>query len=209
MFERFVNRFGASETARTGRSPWREPRLEVASGYVDFARRFAGATFDQGLLRVHDADSGPAAADFIHDAFPEYGGRLRAFAFDWLGRQFVLDEERMRSGEPLVLLMEPGTGMALEIPTTFSELIDDELVESSDAALLDQFFEEWSERNPGVLPLAFDQCVGYEVPLFLGGTDDVDNLEVTNTEVYWSLAGQLRVATRNLPPGSSISGIDS
>ncbi|MDN4596821.1 T6SS immunity protein Tdi1 domain-containing protein [Leifsonia virtsii] len=196
MFERFVDRFGSTATARTGGRPWLDPRLELASGYRSFAHLFSGTTFERGLLRVHDADSGPVAASVVGEAFPEYGGRLRPFAFDWLGRQFVLDEERLRSGEPLVLLMEPGTGMALEIPTTFSELIDDELVESSDAALLDQFFEEWSELNPDHLPLAFDQCVGYDVPLFLGGIDGVENLGVVDTDVYWTLTGQLRVATR-------------
>ncbi|MFF1876613.1 T6SS immunity protein Tdi1 domain-containing protein [Leifsonia sp. NPDC058230] len=207
MFENFVIRYGSAVTARTAGTPWIEPQLERARGYVAFARQFAGSTFARGLLRIHDAESGPVAAAFVDGAFPEYGGRLKPFAFDWLGRQFVLDEDQMRDGEPLVLLMEPGTGMGLEIPTTFAELIDDELVESSDAALLDQFFEEWSDVNPGFLPLDFDQCAGYKVPLFLGGVDGVENLEVSNMDVYWSLTGQLRVATRDLPPGVSISDI--
>lgn len=187
----------------------RESSLLLANGFREFSQRFAGTTFANGLLRVHDEQSGPAAAALVHDAFPEYGGRLKPFAFDWLGRQFVLDRDRIRGDEPLVLLMEPGTGMALEIPTTFVELVDDELVYSSDAALLDEFFEEWSAANSGSVPLGFDQCVGYDVPLFLGGADTIENLHVEDIDVYWSLTAQLRAATRNVPPGTPISGVES
>jgi hypothetical protein len=49
--------------------------------------------------------------------------------------------------------------------------------------------------------------VGYRVPLFLGGKDVVGNLKVTDLEVYRSLSSQLRGATRNLPPGSAIGGV--
>ncbi|WP_431278627.1 T6SS immunity protein Tdi1 domain-containing protein [Leifsonia poae] len=63
------------------------------------------------------------------------------------------------------------------------------------------------ERQPSISPLAFDECVGYEVPLFLGGGDEIDNLQVADMEVYWTLTGQLRVATHDLRPGRSVSEI--
>jgi hypothetical protein len=40
-----------------------------------------------------------------------------------------------------------------------------------------------------------------------GGKDTVDNLEVIDLEVYWSLCGQLRQGTRNLLPGTSIGQV--
>jgi hypothetical protein len=39
---------------------------------------------------------------------------------------------------------------------------------------------------------------------YLGGKDSVDNLEVIDLEVYWSLTGQLRDGTPLLPPGTSV-----
>ncbi|WP_434798222.1 T6SS immunity protein Tdi1 domain-containing protein [Terrisporobacter vanillatitrophus] len=33
--------------------------------------------------------------------------------------------------------------------------------------------------------------MGYKVPLFLGGEDDISNLEEIDMEVYWSVTGQL------------------
>lgn len=36
-----------------------------------------------------------------------------------------------------------------------------------------------------------NQCVGYKVPLFLNGQDDIDNRELSDMEVYWGLMGQM------------------
>jgi hypothetical protein len=49
--------------------------------------------------------------------------------------------------------------------------------------------------------------VGYGVPLFLGGQDVVDNLELTDLDVYWSVCGQLRCGAMSLPPGTSINQV--
>jgi Domain of unknown function (DUF1851) len=61
--------------------------------------------------------------------------------------------------------------------------------------------------NPESLPLGTMQCTGYKVPLFLGGKDPAENLEVIDLEVYWSLSGQLRQGTQTLPPGTSIGQV--
>lgn len=93
----------------------------------------------------------------------------------------------------------------MTIPVPFSRFHDYELVEEHVAALRSQFFAEW--RTVHDFELAFDQCAGYKVPLFLSGEYEVTNLEVTDIEVYWGLTGQLRVATRHLAPGTRISGV--
>jgi hypothetical protein len=40
-------------------------------------------------------------------------------------------------------------------------------------------------------PLDHNKCVGYKVPLFLGGEDEISNLDELDMEVYWSIIGQL------------------
>jgi hypothetical protein len=93
---------------------------------------------------------------------------------------------------PEVLMFDVGAGEALEIPTPFSQFHDSELIEYTDAALASAFFGQWLQAHPA--PIQFDQCVGYEAPLFLGGDDDLGNLAMSNLDVYWTLTGQLRVA---------------
>lgn len=167
--------------------------------------RFGGCTFNGGLYRVHSAQSSRKASVMVADAYPEFGFPIIPFGFDWLGRQFVLD---LRSGnsDPYVLLLEPGTGEWFEIPRKFSTYHDEELVNNPEPSLAVSFFNEWKSVNPA--DLAFNECVGYKVPLFLGGDDYVPNLEVNDIEVYWGLMGQLRLATKNLAPGAPITGID-
>ena len=69
------------------------------------------------------------------------------------------------------------------------------------------FFHDWINAYAPELPLDMRECVGYRVPLFLGGTDDVSNLERSDLAVYWSLCGQLRTRTVELPPGTAIHGV--
>jgi hypothetical protein len=55
--------------------------------------------------------------------------------------------------------------------------------------------------------LAFADCVGYKVPLFLGGADGLANLEVIDLSVYVEICGQLRNKVRTLAPGQSIRSV--
>jgi hypothetical protein len=207
MFDRFRAEYAPLRGDGSGGSGWQHESLASVDGYSDFASEFAGATFAGGLYRVHDAESGPLALMLISETFPEFAGRTCPFGYDWLGRQFAVDSGRVAGGQPQVLLLEPGTGEALEIPLAFGGFHDEELVEYADAALATDFFETWSAANAGRLPLRRDQCVGYRVPLFLGGQDVVDNLELSDIEVYWSVCGQLRRGVRTLPPGTSINEV--
>jgi len=192
MFERFQGAFGPRRDALEVGAAWTHPRLSSVAGYEAFAQDFAGASFGGGLYRVHDSVTGPRAFTFVSDAFPEFTQRSCPFGYDWLGRQFAVDSERVDKGQPQVLLLEPGTGEALEIPVDFAAFHDEELVDQSDAALASGLFGAWSKANPDTQPLLRSQCVGYKIPLFLGGADAIENLEVSDIEVYWTVFGQLR-----------------
>jgi type VI secretion system (T6SS) immunity protein Tdi1 len=126
------------------------------------------------------------AQALVAEVFPEFVGSARPFAYDWLGRQFAHDRDRVVEGEALVLLLEPGTGAALEIPMSFARFHEEELVNDAEATLAQSFFEEWSASAGARLPVGRNECVGYRIPLFLGGTDTIDNLEMVDIDVYWS-----------------------
>jgi Domain of unknown function (DUF1851) len=209
MFEPFLDEFRLLPPEQVAGATWREPRLLAVDGYGGLAERFAGCTFENGLYRLHDASSGPAALSLIVEAFPEFASRACPFGYDWLGRQFAIDAGRTEAGQPLVLLLEPGTGEGLEIPLTFGAFHDEELIEYRDAALASGFFDAWKQDHGTALPLAHGDCVGYQVPLFLGGRDTIDNLEVIDLDVYWTTCGQLRRGTLQLPEGTSIRDVSS
>ena len=138
-----------------------------------------------GAYRRLSGDDVAPIADDVVAAFPEFGGRIKIFGADWLGRVFATDSAR--NGE--VLLLEPGTAEALEIPVDLTEFEASELVDNPDAALAWGFYQSW--RDAGGAAPGPSQCIGYRKPLFLGGADTLDNLELSDLEVYWSVTAQI------------------
>ena len=206
-FDRFRSEF-RHELQNGGEvQPWSDQRLVEIRGYEGFVSWAAGGWFDRGLYRLHTASTGLDGQAQADGAFPELRGRLSVFAYDWLGRQFALDFGRLEQGQPLVTMLDPGAGEALRIPSTFVEFHDEEIIDYRDAALACDFFTKWSVANEASLPLGATQCVGYRVPLFLGGRDQLDNLELSDFDVYWTICGQLRVKTFDLPLGTPVDGI--
>ena len=39
--------------------------------------------------------------------------------------------------------------------------------------------------------IEYGRCAGYVIPLFLGGNDDITNLEDSDMEVYWNIMMQI------------------
>lgn len=164
-----------------------------------------GKTFNHGLYRILRSDQLGDAKATMERFFPEFRGRIEPFAVDWLGRHFALDHGRIENGSPQVLMLEVGAGEAMQIPVSVADFHNVELVEYADDALSVPFWNRWHECNPS--GLVNSECVGYKVPLFLGGADDLPNLEVIDLSVYVEICGQLRNKTRSLTPGQTIGRI--
>jgi hypothetical protein len=50
-----------------------------------------------------------------------------------------------------------------------------------------------------VSSINYKECIGYKVPLFLGGKDTTDNFEIADLEVYWEITCQLYHQVKDLP----------
>jgi hypothetical protein len=166
---------------------------------------FAGASFANGVYRLYDAEEIRNWTREVEAAFPDFRGRIRCFGRDWLCNQFCLHSDRRLGNESLVLLFEIGTGKVLNIPETLESFHTDLLVSDPEAALAESLYTRWRERNP--LPLRHHECVGYQVPLFLGGLDDVVNLERTDADVYWTLTAQLLFESRAQPTNTAVESV--
>lgn len=175
--------------------------------YTDFVAREARSSYGDGLLRFLLPGGEPDLVEWNGPTgwssdWENWAGRLLVFGYDWLGRLFAFDRRRIEAGEPLVAILEPGTGQVLEVPEHFAGFIGTELVEYPDAALASGFYGEW--RAKGGTPPKPSECVGYVKPLFLGGEDSVENLEIIDLDVYVSTCGQLEAQSRR---GLSIKGV--
>jgi hypothetical protein len=200
MFEEFQRSFA--------RDPGGAPATDEANlnsgvpGFSELIAAFGGSSFARGLYRViRAADLGQWKAR-VSLGFPEFEERITCFGYDWLGRTFAIDSQRKEQGQPGVVMFEPGTGEALEIPSNIQTFHDGELIGHADAALATDFHQRWL-ANGGAAP-TYAQCVGYRKPLFLGGADELENLELSDLDVYWHLMGQMIANTKGLPLGTPV-----
>jgi hypothetical protein len=177
-------------------------------GFLEFFSSYNGESFGEGLYRLHEIGKFNMWNNIILQAFPEFSGRISCFGYDWLGRHFALDRQRLEDGESQILMLEPGTGEVLEIPCNFIDFHNVEIPNYHNDCLASEFHVSWTLQKGK--SLTRDECAGYKVLLFLGGVDSVENLEKSNMEVYWQICSQLIQQTKYLPEGTVIKkiGID-
>ncbi len=202
-FNRFKEAFHCTEDRRCGDlslidGPGAEKVLEIVS-------ELGGQSFEHGLYRVLRADEVHKATQAARLAYPELSERILAFGYDWLGRLFAADSGRLAEGAPQVLLLEVGAGEAMQIPVDPIAFHENELVDHSADALAEPFFRQWQAATHSTV--YHDQCVGYKLPLFLGGADTVDNLEAIDLSVYWHICSQLRAKAVTLREGQTITEV--
>ncbi len=118
--------------------------------------------------------------------FSDFEGEIECFAYDWLGRQFAVYRDDLE----LILMFEPGTAEILKIPFNIVDFHNKEIIEYQDACLASLFYDDYMAYS-GIRQIDDDKCVGYKVPLFLGGEDELSNLELIDIEVYWEINSQL------------------
>ncbi|BAV46407.1 Putative uncharacterized protein [Mesorhizobium loti] len=200
MFETFRRIFPMDDERMPGVSNL--PLDTKVAGLNELLARFGGASFKHGLYRIIRA---PEVADWnarVCLGFPKFAGRITCFGYDWQGTAFATDAWRLEQGEPGVVMFEPGTGQALQIPANVRTFHEVELIQDEDAALAANIFADW--RRAGGAEPSYDQCIGYKKPLFLNGKDEIDNLELSDIEIYWHLMGQILIQTKDLPQGSPV-----
>lgn len=176
MFEDFLAFFGIHKSI-----------MRTDDSYQCFLEQLGGQQFGDGVFTSFSLNEIGMWTKIVETAYPGLKRNLKLFGHDWLGRCFAVDLRNNRRGQ--VLMLEIGTGMALEIPCTLDEFLEEEIILNTDACLAKSFYEEWRAR--GNTPLKHGNCIGYKVPLFLGGDDACENLEESDMEVYWSILTQV------------------
>ena len=190
MFNQFREKYGDGDgTSDELNLAFLSSLEERAVGITELLSASGGATFANGLYRLHGSGDIATWTKNVEATFPEYQGLIVCFGYDWLGRHFALDT-RTNEGQWKILLIEPGAGEAMQIPVSFADFHNVELVDYASDALAESFFIEW--LSSGGTPPRPNKCIAYKTPLFLNGLDTIENLEVSDMDVYWHLCGQLR-----------------
>ncbi|MFF2775949.1 T6SS immunity protein Tdi1 domain-containing protein [Streptomyces sp. NPDC058052] len=164
-----------------------------------------GSVLADGFLRFHTPKSARESYEACARMIEGIEGRYYPFAFDWSGRELLFDIRDPEAKPRYVIAVDPAEGEHLTTGLTIDEFFEAVADEDEDA-LAFPYFQEWREANPGAAPLGFGQVVAYKVPLALGGSDEVANMEVSDQRVYFELCTQLALQLRDLPEGTEIGG---
>jgi hypothetical protein len=184
VYERFRDRFAIDGATGCSGQELLAAIDPLPDGFADLLIRWAGASCDDGLYRLLAPEEMPRRSIAAGEVFPGFAGRALCFAVDWLGRLYAIDVGRPAgNGEPLLVLLDPWSAEPVEIDAVFVEFHDDELVDYGDEILATGLRQAWLDGG-GALPAA-GQCVGYRVPLFAGGADEVANLEIVDLAAAW------------------------
>jgi hypothetical protein len=197
MFDRFLANYPITLAGEEGALlPLPNPRPDrPIRGWVELFTRFPGATFGNGIYRLHTPDRA-VAHQLVRDAFPKLAYRYQCFAYDRLGRQFALDFEREKSDEPAISIVDFVDHEIYEIPEDLMGFHNDTLDIDSEPAVASSLFAEWAAQNPQALPLKRNQIVGYRIPLSLGGKHEVANMVVEDMDVSLEFERQIRKGSR-------------
>lgn len=155
--------------------------------YNDLIDQLGGQLFNDGLFVVFERNDIVKWNGIVSEAYPTFQASSQVFAHDWLGRVFGIDLREETYGN--ILMYELGTADILEIPCNIENFLNTELTKYADDSLAQRYFKKWQKKSHQ--KLQYGQCVGYKVPLFLNGSDSIDNLELSDMEVYWGIVSQL------------------
>ncbi|WP_024858245.1 T6SS immunity protein Tdi1 domain-containing protein [Ruminococcus albus] len=171
MFEKIL---GTSEKVGATSCADKEELLEIA----------AGNSFLDGLFTFFRKEDVKKWQKIFREVFPALKEELAFFGYDWLGRLYFVD-----SATDNVKMVDAFDCEFYATDMPFESFLDD-IVDDPDGFLAAEFYEEWVDEN-GDPDLKYGSCIGYKVPLFLNGAENIDNLDVTDLEVYWTITGDL------------------
>ncbi len=162
--------------------------------------------YNDGVYVILNRSDTITLTTLIESVFPTISGKIAPFAVDWMGRIFVSDISILNdAGAATVTCFDLAEPSSFATDADFEEFHNYTAVDNMNALFNMEQLAKYSSSNKF---LSDDlNCIGYKVPLFLGGLDSPDNQEITNRSVYLHMLTELWIATSLLPEGSKVAEI--
>lgn len=167
------------------------------SDYRTFIIGFGGVQFGGGLFTVFAKADIRLWEEKVADVFPKYKGNFLLFGHDWMGRCYAIDRF---SEEEKILIFDPGTLEVYDIPLKFRDFVNKAIPMNPNECLAIDGFMKW--HNTTKCDISDIECVSYKVPPFLGGAEEIENLETSKLIDYWKIIGRTAKTLRGeeVPP---------
>jgi outer membrane protein assembly factor BamB len=153
----------------------------------DFISKYGGYVFDNGLFKIHTFDYvdkwTASLAEYFREEINPFD--MICFASNWQGCMYCVDKKNST-----ITYFDPATCEFFSADASLKLFFDDILVSGEYDIIFEDYFNEAFEYLK-LKDLEYDNSLGHKIYLHLGGTDDVSNLEVVNTDVLWDLQIQI------------------
>ncbi len=186
-FEKFLKFFGEKKVT-----------VEGAENVATFTETFSGKEFGNGVFKVFKKEEAEKWNGVVKEMFPDFEEKFLLFGYDWLGRFYATD-----ATESIILVFDPSTNDIMDLENQFDFFVNKTLLKNANDILALKLYKKYLKNNNKP---SFANCVGYKVPLFLGGEDVLENFEETDMEVYWSISAQIIAQIKGKADGTVVDG---
>ncbi len=164
-----------------------------------FLEEFGGASFSGGLFRIHTKGSMYIWSQLIDEFFPSYNKQYFLFGYDWMGRHYGISKNPFNEK---VYMFDDSTNEVYELEQSMESFFNEDLVDYCDDTLNTSTFSLLENKD-----LTADKCYSFKVPLFLGGTDTIDNYSLIDMMVSWELNYQIVNKIKDFKDGQLINKV--
>jgi len=149
--------------------------------------KIGSRSFNNGLFRTYNASEIELYTKNIEESFPNSKNKIICFGRDWLNRQFTIKINKPYHINRFDIYFND----VIDIPISLKIFFEEEIIEYTNELLSEEFFYQWQKSTNNIKILSH-QCVNFKIPPSLGGKDDIDNLELADSDVSWEINSQLR-----------------
>lgn len=155
----------------------------------EFLENTSGKSFLNGLYTIFKKEDIEKWNGIVGEYFSNYKGGFSVFSYDWIGKIYAIE-----NNSKMIIMFDPEEH---ECYATDMDIVKfhEEIVNNTDGIFSSNYFNQWLKKNNNKI-IKYGECVGFKVPLSLGGKDELDNLEEIDMDVYWTITLDINNAVK-------------
>lgn len=198
MFKNFKLRFTESSCVEN-------PLIEMKNipfKYKELLLDCGGKSYDDGLYTIHTFKDSLKWTDLLSQYYGKFKDEIISFGHDWMGRQFCVPTQ----SNECILMFDPATQEDFFIDDNLLNFHNTILYNDKIEFLAQDLFEK-ALRHLKIVAIDYKKCIGFKIPLFLGGKEEISNYQICDLEVYWDFEYQLFHQVKNVPDGTKVNQV--
>lgn len=191
IFKRFLEEYRITREVQ-GEKPILNDRM-ASSGIQELPL----GVYNNGIYTFVTRAEATVLNELAARVFSLTAGKVTVYAVDWMGRLFASNANFLDSaGSSTMFCLDFADATSFTTEVDFETFHNRTAVDMKRELFnLDQY-DDWIAHGPA--PSDAESCIGYKIPLFLGGKDCRENMELTDRAVYLHLQAELSLATKNI-----------